>query len=202
MNPRGPGLKPKKPNGRSGLVRRYLRHTIRARHLMERVESRLPDQPVSNKTYNELCIRNICRSPIAEGVFQKVVNERNQGDNWEIDSAAIGGWHVGYPPDDRALQTMKKHQVNYNNTARQIVSEDFMTFDYIFGMDESNIKDLKKRAPKHCKAQILLFGDFDPQGDRIIRDPYYDSDSKGFEKCYEQSLRCSEGFLEHLAKQV
>ncbi|CAH2050728.1 unnamed protein product, partial [Iphiclides podalirius] len=120
-----------------------------------------------------ICLGNICRSPIAEGVFQKTVNDMGMGDKWEIDSAAIGGWHVGNPPDWRALDTMKKHNVPYNNCARQITSEDFNHYDYIFGMDESNMRDLKKRAPQGSKAKLLLFGDFDPQGDRIIRDPYY-----------------------------
>ncbi|XP_048001549.1 low molecular weight phosphotyrosine protein phosphatase-like [Leguminivora glycinivorella] len=147
-----------------------------------------------------ICLGNICRSPIAEGVFQKTVNDLNIGDKWEIDSAAIGSWHVGNTPDYRAMDTMKEHNVPYNNQARQITKEDFNHYDYIFGMDEANMKDLKRMAPKNCKAELLLFGDFDPQGDRIIRDPYYDADSKGFEKCYQQSVRCSEGFLEHLEK--
>ncbi|XP_013177191.1 PREDICTED: low molecular weight phosphotyrosine protein phosphatase-like [Papilio xuthus] len=146
-----------------------------------------------------ICLGNICRSPIAEGVFQKTVNDMGLGDEWEIDSAAIGGWHVGNSPDWRALDTMKKHGVPYNNCARQIISEDFNHYDFIFGMDETNMKDLKTRAPRGSKAKLLLFGDFDPQGDRIIRDPYYDSDSAGFEKCYQQSVRCSKGFLERLA---
>lgn len=55
----------------------------------------------------------------------------------------------------------------------QIVSEDFNHYDFIFGMDEQNMRDLNKRAPKESRAKLLLFGDFDPQGDRIIRDPYY-----------------------------
>ncbi|XP_068626532.1 low molecular weight phosphotyrosine protein phosphatase-like [Battus philenor] len=146
-----------------------------------------------------ICLGNICRSPIAEGVFQKTVNDMGIGDQWEIDSAAIGGWHVGNPPDWRALDTMTKHGVPYNNCARQITSEDFNHYNFIFGMDESNMRDLKSRAPNGSTAKLLLFGDFDPQGDRIIRDPYYDNDSKGFEKCYQQSVRCSKGFLNELA---
>lgn len=55
----------------------------------------------------------------------------------------------------------------------QITSEDFHQYDFIFGMDEANMRDLKKKAPSGSKAKLLLFGDFDPQGDRIIRDPYY-----------------------------
>lgn len=55
----------------------------------------------------------------------------------------------------------------------QLTSEDFNYYDYIFGMDDANMKDLNRKAPKGSKAKLLLFGDFDPKGDRIIRDPYY-----------------------------
>ncbi|XP_047507352.1 low molecular weight phosphotyrosine protein phosphatase-like [Pieris napi] len=147
-----------------------------------------------------ICLGNICRSPIAEGVFQKTVNDLNKGSEWEIDSAAIGGWHVGNPPDWRALDTLKKHNVPYNNHARQLIKEDFNKYDYIFGMDDENMKSLNSKAPQGCRAKLLLFGSFDPEGDRIIRDPYYDSDSAGFEKCYQQSIRCSNGFLEQLER--
>ena len=63
---------------------------------------------------------NICRSPIAEGVFIKTVKDAGQADKWEIDSAALGSWHVGNHPDYRALDVMKKHHVNYSNRARQV----------------------------------------------------------------------------------
>ena len=55
----------------------------------------------------------------------------------------------------------------------QICEGDYNEFDYIFGMDEDNVRDLKEDAPRNCKAEILLLGDFDPRGERIIRDPYY-----------------------------
>ncbi|CAK1540169.1 unnamed protein product [Leptosia nina] len=147
-----------------------------------------------------ICFANICRSPIAEGVFQKTVNDLGKGSEWEIDSAAISGWQVGSPPDWRALDTMKKHNVPYDNYARQLEHEDFNKYDYIFGMDDHNMRSLSSEAPKGCKAKCLLFGSFDPEGDRIIRDPYFDSDALGYEKCYQQSVRCSKGFLEALEK--
>lgn len=77
----------------------------------------------------------------------------------------------------------------------QIKTEDFKHFDYIFGMDDDNIDDLNSMKPKDGKAKILLLGDFDPQGERIIRDPYYDQGSEGFEKCYVQCVRCCTDFL-------
>lgn len=116
---------------------------------------------------------NICRSPIAEAVFIEEVKKANEESNWEIDSAAIGPWHVGRDPDHRALATMKKHNLAYTNRARQIKAVDFKNYDYIFGMDDENIDDLNGMFPKDGTAKILLLGDFDPEGERIIRDPYY-----------------------------
>jgi low molecular weight phosphotyrosine protein phosphatase len=102
---------------------------------------------------------------------------------------------VGKSPDHRALATMKKFDVPYNNKARQIKKEDFSKYDYIFGMDTENMEDLKERAPSNSKAKLLMLGDFDPEGDRIIRDPYYDRGSEGFDKCYEQCVRSCAAFL-------
>lgn len=148
-----------------------------------------------------VCLGNVCRSPIAEGVFQKTVNKMNLGDKWEINSAGIQDWHIGKPPKWKAINTLKKHGIPYSNRARQIVADDFNYYDYIIGMDEENVKDLIKKAPSGCRAKLLLFGEFDPHRVRNIRDPYFDSDPKGFENCYEQSLRCTNGFLESLLKQ-
>lgn len=63
---------------------------------------------------------NICRSPIAEAVFIDTVSKQGLSDQFEIDSAAIGSWHVGRKPDHRALSTMKNHDLAYSNTARQV----------------------------------------------------------------------------------
>ncbi|XP_045449473.1 low molecular weight phosphotyrosine protein phosphatase-like isoform X2 [Melitaea cinxia] len=135
-----------------------------------------------------------------EAVFQHTVNKMGVGYLWEVDSAGLAGWNVGNSPTHRALNTMKKHGLRYNNLGRQITKEDFNNFDFIFGMDQKNISDLKSMAPENCKAKIFLFGEFDPEGERIIRDPYFDNDERGFEKAYEQAVRCAKGFLEQLDK--
>lgn len=116
---------------------------------------------------------NICRSPIAEAVFIDEVKKAGLSNQWEIDSAAIGSWHVGRNPDSRALATMKKHNLEYNNKARQIKTPDFKKYDYIFGMDDDNMYELNRMAPKDKKSQLLLLPDFDPKGTKEIRDPYY-----------------------------
>ncbi|KRT82851.1 hypothetical protein AMK59_3964 [Oryctes borbonicus] len=120
-----------------------------------------------------VCLGNICRSPIAEAVFLDLIKQRGVQDKWEADSAALGGWHEGNLPDQRAMATLRKHNISYSNRARQIDEIDYNTFDYIFGMDENNISNLKRDAPEDAKGKIMLLGDLDPEGDRIIRDPYY-----------------------------
>ncbi|CRK88832.1 CLUMA_CG002540, isoform B [Clunio marinus] len=145
-----------------------------------------------------ICLGNICRSPIAEAVMIDCIKKQKLMEQFEIDSAAIGPWHVGKKPNQRALDTMRIHNLQYHNKARQIKNDDFNKFDYIFGMDDENIDDLNGMKPKDSKAKVLLLGDFDPEGERIIRDPYYDRDAKGFEKAYIQSVRCCESFLKKL----
>lgn len=90
-----------------------------------------------------------------------------------VDSAAIGPWHAGKLPDGRARKVLEERNIVYNNRARQIKDDDFNKFDYVFGMDYENIEDLQRLKPTGSKAEILLLGDFDPEGEKIIRDPYY-----------------------------
>jgi low molecular weight phosphotyrosine protein phosphatase len=147
-----------------------------------------------------ICLGNICRSPIAEAVFREVVKERKVEDQWIIDSAATGNWHLGGSPDDRAMRVLESNGINYSHVVRQIGDSDFEEFEWIFGMDEKNIADIKGVAPPGYKGKILLLGSFDPEGETIIRDPYFDgsNDIKGFVKCYEQCVRDCNAFLDHV----
>eukprot|EP00833_Pecoramyces_ruminatium_P014109 jgi/Orpsp1_1/1188141/evm.model.d7180000062785.1 len=120
-----------------------------------------------------VCLGNICRSPMAEAVFTHEVNKRNLSNKFKIDSCGTCGFHVGQDPDSRSSKTCRKHNVPVNHTARQICQDDFNKFDYILCMDESNLEDLREIAPKKSKDKIQLFGEYDPKGERIIRDPYY-----------------------------
>lgn len=131
-------------------------------------------------------------------MFVDTVSKAGQTGRWSVDSAAIGSWHVGKKPDHRALSTMRKHDLPYSNVAQQVKPEHFRTFDYIFGMDTENIDDLRGLAPQGATARVLMLGDFDPEGDRIIRDPYYDDSAAGFEKCYVQCVRCCKAFLDRV----
>lgn len=143
-----------------------------------------------------VCLGNICRSPIAEAVFKDAVKQYGVADKWYAESAGTGGWHVGCSPDDRAMTVLRKNGIQYNHSAQQLVKEDFDRFDFIFGMDQSNMSDINRKKPKGSKAEILLLGSFDPEGDTIIRDPYYDSDNRGFDKCFQQCMRSCKSFLD------
>ncbi|XP_029451639.1 low molecular weight phosphotyrosine protein phosphatase isoform X2 [Rhinatrema bivittatum] len=144
-----------------------------------------------------VCLGNICRSPIAEAVFRKLVTDENAENQWRIDSAATSTYEIGNPPDYRGQACMRKHGINMNHIARQVTKDDFLSFDYVLCMDESNLRDLKRKASpiKNCKAKIELLGSYDPQKRLIIEDPYYGND-EDFETVYQQCVRCCKSFLE------
>ncbi|XP_035279306.1 low molecular weight phosphotyrosine protein phosphatase isoform X1 [Anguilla anguilla] len=116
---------------------------------------------------------------------------------WVIDSGAVSDWNTGSSPDSRALACLRKHSIETDHRARQVTKEDFLSFDYMLCMDESNLRDLNRKANsvKNCKAKIELLGKYDPQKQLIIQDPYYGSE-EDFETVYEQCLRCCRAFLE------
>ena len=116
-----------------------------------------------------VCLGNICRSPIAEAVFQHLADER--GLDWQVDSAGTGGWHVGEGPDRRSVRTAKDHGIDISGqVCRKFQKSDFDAFDHIFVMDKSNLHDVTAMAPDDtaiAKVKLLL-------GDKEVPDPYYD----------------------------
>ncbi|XP_056150715.1 low molecular weight phosphotyrosine protein phosphatase isoform X1 [Lampris incognitus] len=151
----------------------------------------------STKSVLFVCLGNICRSPIAEAVFRKMATDADVVDKWVIDSGATSDWNTGSSPDARGLACLRGHGIETNHRARQVTKEDFMGFGYILCMDESNLRDLQRKANsvKNCKAKIELLGSYDPQKELIIKDPYYGCD-EDFENVYEQCVRCCRAFLE------
>ncbi|XP_059086842.1 low molecular weight phosphotyrosine protein phosphatase-like [Tigriopus californicus] len=146
-----------------------------------------------------VCLGNICRSPIAEAVFHRILKDRGLTGTWKVDSAAIGEWHVGKLPDSRARKVMERHQLEMETLARQICTEDFSSFKYIFGMDSQNMLDLGGISPPDCPAVIEMLGVHHPAGQTIeIRDPYYDTGDAGFEKCYAECHACLSHFLDKI----
>ncbi|KAI8092555.1 phosphotyrosine protein phosphatase I superfamily [Halteromyces radiatus] len=145
-----------------------------------------------------VCLGNICRSPMAEAVFAHIVQQHQLTERFKkIDSAGTAGYHVGSKPDSRSAATCEKYGAAVNHRAQKVTTQHFKEFDYILCMDESNLEDLLNKKPAGSKAVISLFGEFDPQGERIIQDPYYGG-IDGFEHNFKQVTRASEGFLKHL----
>ncbi|EDO18307.1 hypothetical protein Kpol_1039p58 [Vanderwaltozyma polyspora DSM 70294] len=144
-----------------------------------------------------VCLGNICRSPMAEAVFRHTVEQANLQDRFDrIDSFGTAGYHIGENPDPRSQSTLKKHKVPFNHKAQQIRGNHFDQFDYIIGMDENNVRNLKKIQPKGSKAKVMLFGDWNTSGkfNKIVDDPYYGG-IDGFEYNFKQVSYFSEEFL-------
>ncbi|KAI9499305.1 phosphotyrosine protein phosphatase I superfamily [Zychaea mexicana] len=145
-----------------------------------------------------VCLGNICRSPMAEAVFAHVVKQKQLDGNFgTIDSAGTSSFHVGENPDSRSASTCKDNGVPVNHRARRVTQDDFSKFDYVLCMDNSNLADLQEMKPAGSKATVKLFGDYDPQGETIIRDPYYGGND-GFQRNFKQVTRASEGLLKAL----
>ncbi|BDD60077.1 hypothetical protein MAP00_005241 [Monascus purpureus] len=169
-----------------------------------------------------VCLGNICRSTMAEGVFRNMVASSNSPLVGEIDSSGTGAYHAGDSPDSRTMSTLRRHGIkNYSHYAQKITKEDFLKFDYLLAMDEWNLSDLLEvresmltssrksgTVPAAKVAEVRLFGDFGPGGklhDNVgggetVRDPYYGG-ANGFEEVYHQVTRFSKNFLDYLEKQ-
>jgi protein-tyrosine phosphatase len=116
-----------------------------------------------------VCLGNICRSPLAEGIMRHLVKQN--GLDWQVDSAGTGNWHVGEKPDKRSRRTARKHGINIDKqVCRQFSRSDFYDFDLILAMDKQNLTVVLAMAPTAqatSKVKLLL-------GDKEVPDPYYD----------------------------
>ncbi len=138
-----------------------------------------------NKKYSILfvCLGNICRSPAAQAVMQRLVDERGLTDRFYIDSAGIGGWHVGDLPDKRMRVHARLRGYELTHRARKVQSSDFEDFDLIVGMDAANIDDLCSLAATiEQQDKVVMMGDYIRQYPNYdhVPDPYYEG-SEGFE---------------------
>jgi low molecular weight protein-tyrosine phosphatase len=146
-----------------------------------------------------VCLGNICRSPMAEGVFRRVAEEEGLIDRFEIDSAGLGDWHIGQAPDHRAQKAARSRGVDISDqSARQVVDEDFERFDLLLVMDGSNYAELKARAPHEARAKIRPFLDFAPQaGTSDVPDPFFGG-AEGFDHALDLIEAASRGLLASL----
>lgn len=145
-----------------------------------------------------VCLGNICRSPLAEGVFAAVLAERGMAKDFLLDSAGIGGWHAGSGPDPRSIAIAKTHGVDISGQkARKVAPADFSRFDLILGMDRSNVDDLRVLAPAGAEDRIHLFLDFVGGRAKDVPDPYYGGE-EGFAEVYRMIRVASEALAAKL----
>lgn len=130
-----------------------------------------------------VCLGNICRSPLAEGILQSKL----PADKFFVDSAGTGNWHAGQNPDKRSVATAKERGLDIScQIARQLKPSDFEEFDHIFVMDASNYRDVTALAPNEkAKAKVQLMMDAVYPGQNVdVPDPYW-SGQDGFDKVYD-----------------
>lgn len=130
-----------------------------------------------------VCLGNICRSPAAEGLMQALVEERGDASRWIIDSAGTGRYHIGDLPDNRMRVHARRRGYELTHRCRQVTESDFTDFDVIFGMDASNISNLRRMAPTpEAEEKIVPMGEFFSVATNYdyVPDPYYEG-AEGFE---------------------
>ena len=146
-----------------------------------------------------VCMGNICRSPTAQGVFTKVVQEHGLEEVISVDSAGTHDYHIGKPPDERAREAAEGREVDLSALrARQVDVADFARFDYILAMDRDNLGILQALCPDDPNGKVRLFMDFAPEvSEREVPDPYWGG-QRGFERVLDMVEAASRGLLDHI----
>jgi len=149
-----------------------------------------------------VCLGNICRSPAAEAIFQNLIIDKGIANQFIVDSAGTGSWHVGKKADSRMRFAAKQRNINITSHARQISEDDFRNFNYIVVMDNSNFNNVcafKNQVKGADFAKILRMQDFASIfNEKEVPDPYFGGDS-GFDyvlDILEDSVSC---FLENIS---
>ena len=137
-----------------------------------------------------VCLGNICRSPLAEGVFRAELSRRGLDAEFAVDSCGTGGWHVGEAPDGRSVEVAARHGVDISRQrSRKLSQADYNAFQWIVAMDRSNHRDIVARQPADTSAQIVSFMPWVPDAPTPdVPDPYYGG-AGGFDHVYDLLAR-------------
>lgn len=147
-----------------------------------------------------VCLGNICRSPLAEGIFKKMIEENNFQHRIACDSAGTASYHVGKLADIRTRKNAHSHGIDLTHRARAFHKSDFNEFHYIIPMDESNLKDINLLKPESINSKIMMMRDFDMTGKGLaVPDPYYGND-EDFENVFQILKRSNGQFIQYLIK--
>jgi len=141
-----------------------------------------------------VCLGNICRSPLAEGILRKIIEEKNL--DWKVDSAGTGDWHIGHSPDHRSVSIASKNGLDISALkGRQFSHSDFSAFDYILVMDSENYSNVVKLAQTETeKSKVELLLNYVEQGkNESVPDPYWDDTQ--FSPLYDLLTNACEHFV-------
>ncbi len=152
-----------------------------------KTEKYIPKSTDGNIKILFVCLGNICRSPAAQGVMEKLVEEQGVSKRFEIDSAGLYGGHAGDLPDNRMQAHARRRGLNLTHRSRQVKESDFDRFDIIVAMDDSNYDRLRAMSPTlEDEKKVVKMADFftqHPWAD-CVPDPYYDG-AEGFENALD-----------------
>lgn len=149
-----------------------------------------------------VCLGNICRSPLAEGIFRDMVSKEGLDGEIMIDSAGTSNWHINEPPDPRTIEVAEKNGIRIDHLGRQVQSPDLSAYDYILAMDQDNYSQLHRLLDnvESPRASIMLMRDFDnKQSGTDVPDPYYGGPD-GFQHVHDLLRESLENFLTRIRK--
>jgi len=146
-----------------------------------------------------ICMGNICRSPSAEGVFNKLIADEHLHEKFSIDSAGTHAYHIDEAPDLRSQKAAKNREVDLSQLrARKVIMGDFEDFDYLLAMDGENLSIMQQSCPEQYQHKLKLFLEYAPHlKTREVPDPYYGG-TYGFENVLDLIEEASTGFLSQL----
>lgn len=146
-----------------------------------------------------VCLGNICRSPLGEGIFRHLVNQEGLSQYFHIDSAGTSGYNTGDKPDSAAIKVAKLHGVFIDDLrARKLEKSDLKDWDYIIAMDGSNLRNIKKLGT--VSNRLHMMREFDPEGCGDVPDPWNCRD-EAFLEAYNMIERSCRGLLESIIKE-
>jgi protein-tyrosine phosphatase len=150
-----------------------------------------------------VCMGNICRSPMAEGVFRHHVKQAGLDGSIASDSAGTHDYHIGEPPDPRAQRAASRRGYDLSTLrGRQVSRGDFREFDYLLAMDETNLRALESLCPSQHAHKLKLFMEFSiAPALREVPDPYYGGE-QGFERVLDLVELAAQGLLRHLLERL
>ena len=149
-----------------------------------------------------VCHGNICRSPMAEGIFRHLVEEAGWSDRFDIDSAGVSSYHTGESPDPRSITASRKRGIRLEGKARAFGRDDLARFDYVLVMDSENEAGVRSvQANTKGKAEVRRLREFeaDANDDLDVPDPYYGG-ARGFDTLHDMLDGACRALLAHIAE--